>query len=428
MLKLKKSLSRLGIFRMTTFSFPDKNYFGLLIIACLALLSLTSTSGLWADMRWWAEWTTSINTSGVSRIYDIPDYSNYFPLSLYIISFLGNILISMGIEILDNAYYFKYMFFIFDFLSIILVYKILKFYKTDIYKSFLILFNVAFFYNTLIWGQLDSIYTFALLLSVYSFLKDKKVFGALFCLIALNLKLQAIATIPIIAVFFVKRYLNKKDLPIMMIALVYLQFLIFSPFIIYDKLPELKQMILRLPETYTEISLSAYNYWLLGFGSELVKRSDDLILSFGITAKLWGMGIFGVCTLLIVGLIAYFRLYKKIWKTEIIFLLIALINLCFFFFTTRMHERYIHQAIIFAGIWAILSRRYLFYILISIAYVLNLNHVLGFWQIQKMFPLLDSQRNIAVVFALALLAGFVEICLYSIKRIEEGKSIDDITP
>ena len=95
-----------------------------------------------------------------------------------------------------------------------------------------------------------------------------------------------------------------------------------------------------------------------------------------------------------------------------------------------MHERYIHQAIVFAGIWALLSRKYLFYVLLSLAYVLDLNQVLGFWGFQKRMPSINSQWNIAWVFALALIVALINIAQSVAAAIvhnkRAGKTIDNL--
>ena len=298
---LKKSIDQLNryIELIKAKAFSQRGFFVYLAVACVTLLLFSHQGGFISDMNCWADWALAMQEKGISNIYSGNNAPNYFPLSLYIIYSVGRTILALGFDIKADLYMFKYLFFFFDILNILVVYKILKFYKIDIFKTFLILFNIAFLYNTLIWGQVDTIYTSALLISVYFFLTRRNVFGLLFCLLALNLKLQAIATIPIILVFFLRQYLNKKDIINAVFVLFFAQLLILLPFIYSDNLHEVKMMFDRLPNTFTNMALNAFNYWVLVFGYEGALQPDNRVLLWGLTAKTIGMLIFGFITALL---------------------------------------------------------------------------------------------------------------------------------
>ena len=66
---------------------------------------------------------------------------------------------------------------------------------------------------------------------------------------------------------------------------------------------------------------------------------------------------------------------------KLFFLSLTLVTLIFFYFNTEMHERYIHPAILFSAIYAILAKDYIMYILLSLAYTLNMAKVFPFFNL-----------------------------------------------
>jgi hypothetical protein len=90
--------------------------------------------------------------------------------------------------------------------------------------------------------------------------------------------------------------------------------------------------------------------WHLFFADPL-NTSDQL--TFLLPLKLWGIVLF---VLFYVGVLFLFMKSKK-GLTEI-FLVFTLLSLGFFFFNTQMHERYVHPVVLFAGLYAVFSKRY----------------------------------------------------------------------
>jgi hypothetical protein len=90
-----------------------------------------------------------------------------------------------------------------------------------------------------------------------------------------------------------------------------------------------------------------------------------------------------------------------------LFLALGVAGLAFFLFPTQMHERYLHPAVVFVGVDALLRGRFMLYCAVSVLYLLNLASVsLVRWVLDA--PDVVLPRPIAaallVAFAVALAA------------------------
>ena len=86
-----------------------------------------------------------------------------------------------------------------------------------------------------------------------------------------------------------------------------------------------------------------------------------------------------------------------------------MIPLLFAFFNTQMHERYWHAAVLFLAAYGFLRRDYWPYVLVSVAYFLNLEGVLRFLQLKKYSVLIFDPRFVAGLFALAIVLGLIKL-------------------
>ena len=92
-----------------------------------------------------------------------------------------------------------------------------------------------------------------------------------------------------------------------------------------------------------------------------------------------------------------------------VLLSIGLIPLLFAFFNTQMHERYWHAAVLFLAAYGFLRRDYMLYIIVSVAYFLNLESVLRYLELRKYSVLVFEPRFVASLFALAIVVGLVKL-------------------
>jgi hypothetical protein len=83
----------------------------------------------------------------------------------------------------------------------------------------------------------------------------------------------------------------------------------------------------------------------------------------------------------------------------------ALVAVIFFFFPTQMHERYSHPALLFAGAYFVISKRWVIFLFISYAYIMNLESLDKCWKLDNYKTFAFDARLISVLYAISLVYG-----------------------
>ena len=107
-----------------------------------------------------------------------------------------------------------------------------------------------------------------------------------------------------------------------------------------------------------------------------------------------------------------------------VFLVNALIALAFFYFNTQMHERYIQPMILFMGTAVLLKPSkplIAAYLLGSLAFILNMERVLQYFNLSDYHALYFSSRLIALMFLFTLILGLRE--LYYRRKLREDLNL-----
>jgi Gpi18-like mannosyltransferase len=332
------------------------------------------------DVHWWKVWATFIAEHGLAAAYTSPDL-NYQPGLLYVLK-IYEWLCDGKIE--TSIVLLKQLFFVFDVAAVMIAGFLLIRFQQSPYWSWLILLNPGFLYNTFLWGQCDSIYMLFCLLTILCLVLDKPYLAISFFSAALLSKPQAIFMGPLLLLIYWSWW---KEQPIRWVksVLVFAGSLCFVslPFILHGDGDKLISLTLGAVDRLPSISMHAYNIWyLLIPGKDLVWEPDNKIFLF-LTLRNWGFIMFTLA--MVFTLRPLYPLLKKSTighggytqqMTSHLFLAFALVNMVFFFFNTQMHERYIHTAILFVGIYAILEKDLIPFIVLSIAYFLNLDHLM----------------------------------------------------
>ena len=348
----------------------------------LAFISLMHKWGHQGDMMFWMDWTKYMYNHGFTHIYD--DRScNYLPAYLYFlllhIKLQGNLT-----DIQDNLYTIKYYTFFFDLAGAYLAIRYVKDTSKQLFYFIILLFNIAYFYNTAIWGQVDAIFTFFGFVAIILAIEKKAIASALSLLLALNFKLQALVFIPMVGLLLLPQYLNKnggKKLLMTIVFAIGIQILILLPFILSGRVNQIMYVIFNSVGHYPYPTVGAFNLWsLLLYNTSIdgmLTLSDTIKFGF-LSYRQIGSLLFFIFTLLAIFPFVYY-LYRRFFKNEVqefplskIFLISALVALNFYFFNTQMHERYAHPAIILLAAYAFLSYRFFPFVLISVAYFLNM--------------------------------------------------------
>ena len=363
----------------------NKKYW--LIIAVMLYIAYISMMWKWGhqgDMTYWLNWSKQIYHHGFSNVYNSD--CNYLPAYLYFLYFHTKIQGNLT-DIQDNLYTIKYYTFIFDMLG---AFAAVWFVKDEIKRIFfflILLLNVAYIYNTVMWAQVDAIYTFFGFAAIIAALERKTIFSILLLWIALNFKLQALVFIPVIGLLLLPQILTKTGIKKALVAFligIIMQSIVLMPFILKGNLHQVYFVITGSVGYYPYPTMCAFNLWSLLLPNTTIEGMYSLndATKFGF----FSYKQIGLLLFLMMTLISIYPLVKTLFKKHInkeslqfplqnIFLISALVSLSFYFFNTQMHERYMHSAVILLAAYAFISKRFFPLILCSLAYFLNIERI-----------------------------------------------------
>ncbi len=187
------------------------------------------------------------------------------------------------------------------------------------------------------------------------------------------------------------------------------QILILLPFFSRREMKGISLAFQSLMDATSSLSPSGMNFWSIVYGTDAF-LTPSATKVFHVRQSTWGLALFFVSA----GVILWplFRitiLEKKKLDDGYVFLASALYGLAFFFFKTGMHERYSHPIILLSGIAAVLSGRYVLYVVASIAYFLNLERCFGYFALHTYGMVVFDYRFVAILFLFVLVAGAIQM-------------------
>lgn len=328
------------------------------------------------DMNYWRIWALHIHEHGLVGAYD-GGVINYFPVYIYGL-YVFDLLQGSAANITAHINDIKTLFVFFDFLPLIVLccfrHKILSFKIPYLF----LLINIAYVFNSMVWGQIDSIYTNLSFLAIVVGLLYP-VPATLLYLVALNTKPQAIEFAPIIGLVLLYSVRNFKTVFYIVASAAVLQLIIFLPWLGNGGVPRLINYAMHSVDLYNKLSICAFNIWYLIVPANhyFINDKETFIL---ISYKTTGLIMFCTSAVLLL-----WPMLKLIWQQrrdkllpdaktyQYLFLGTGLLCLYFFYVNTQMHERYANPIIIFFFFYAVVSGNYKLYILASIPYFLSLD-------------------------------------------------------
>jgi Gpi18-like mannosyltransferase len=253
-------------------------------------------------------------------------------------------------------------------------------------------FNPAIIYNSAIWGQVDSVNTFFILLALMFMESEKPELAGASMAVAILTKPQSLLLLPLIVILLVK---SQKPFRIVKASIVSVAVFISLALPFYLK-TSLFQLIKTYGTAYNEYSftsLNAFNLWAFpGFWKP--DSTPFLFLSY----RIWGYILFGV-------LFAYvaYRTAKNRDNRSIYFASAVLV-FGFFMLFTRIHERYLFPMFAPLAIIMSLDRRFIavFWVMTA-TFLFNLGYVLEFSHMDMPVPdgdpyvMLTSVINLGVL-------------------------------
>ncbi|MBP3295321.1 MAG: glycosyltransferase family 39 protein [Lachnospiraceae bacterium] len=232
----------------------------------------------------------------------------------------------------------------------------------------LYLFNPAVIFNSSIWGQTESCFTFCVLLMCV-FLEKKKMFGAILAFgLGMLLKQQTIVFTPVL-IYGMLRYVRPPEIKKKLLFIIgrscvvlALMVLICLPFHIGKSI----DYYFNTLQVFNGASMNAFNFWAL-VGRNQVEQSQ--VWLFGIPAEMWGR-VFRILVVLIGGIYVWLRRNGKVNVA----ILGALMIVPYFTFGTAMHERYLYSAMAMLLMSWITEKRksiFILYLFFSLLQLLN---------------------------------------------------------
>lgn len=393
----------------------NQRHFLFLGLIYLTYIIIMPQYGHLYDMSCWNMWSRYIFEHGLPNAYD--SGTNYMPGFMYVFYVFGLLQGSLS-DISTNTYALKAIILLFDIIGVVAVILFIR----DQSKTMLILFatllNVAFMYNTVVWGQVDAIHSFFGFVAVIFALRKKYALSILSLVLALNFKLQAIIFIPPLVLLLlpplVKNFKFQKFLKgILIVALV--QLLILLPFIIAGKIQKVGNVVFSSVGYFPVVSMNAFNFWHLVLDGDLMKTTDSITFA-GITYKNWGLFLFCVSSffaMLPLCIDVFNQIIKK--RTRQLtpgktFITFSLIPILFFFFNTEMHERYTHPMFLFlVALVFMRGKHYYLLILASIAYFLNMEYAMKFLNLNNYKTLIFAPEFVATLYLILILGLFYHL-------------------
>ena len=323
------------------------NGIALVLAAGLALrLVLATLPGFGVDVGTFQAWSMQLADNHPWNFYKSTSFTDYTPGFLYVLWLIGWLNEKLQFSPSTFEYVIKLPSVIADLASAYLLYRLLYGQKAEVRlgaAALYLLFPAALLIGP-IWGQVDSILAFFLLLSVYFIARGRPVAGSVAFVAGFVIKPQAIGALPFLAFWIMRQHPPrwtaigdsgiKLPLPprlwlyitgasFAVILLLILPFFTDKPWDLFSRLQDSANV-------YPYSSINAYSFWgIWGFW----KRDD--IQYWGVDHTYWGLVMFAVSVLAVV------YTFRRSEGTGMLALGTALSILAFNVFVTRMHERYL---------------------------------------------------------------------------------------
>lgn len=384
---------------------PKINGLNVLILLTLAFgvrfIAAVAYKGYEVDMNCFSSWSDMVFQGGISNFYSSESFTDYPPGYMYILLVIGAIRNTFG-ALVQNYMILKIPAIICDLAAGYFVYKIAKRRFQEIPSIVLasfFLFNPSVIINSSVWGQVDSVFTLAVVLMCYFVAEEKLPFAYFSFAVGVLLKPQALIFTPVLIYGIIDQVILKdfnwkeffKQLGLGLLA-IFCMFLAILPF-------GFEKVIVQYTETlksYPYASVNGYNFWTF-FELNWSPQENTFL---GVPYATFG-SIFIILTVLFATIISFLSKNSK----GKYFFTGAIIVCGMFLLSVRMHERYMYPALILLLLTFIYEPRKEIAVLFagfSAVHFCNVAHVLFFYDP----PNYDWDNPIPVW------VGFATICMF----------------
>jgi Gpi18-like mannosyltransferase len=283
--------------------------------------------------------------------------------------------------------------------------------------GFIYAVHPAVIYDSAVWGQTDSLFTFAMIAGLAAWSRGWTAMSAFLCACAVLLKAQTVMLLPLFALLFTLR--GPKALLLSACAGIGAVTLTLLPYA--GHVSSVFAVYRGSVGYYPIVSSAAYNLWWALLGDSAGTLADTTLFFSLMPYRTLGMLIYATVTGIVLGILTPLLRYEK--NPARAYILVssagAVMAFAFFLFNTEMHERYLFPFLALGLPMCFIHPRGAFiYAGISICFLWNLFGWLPFMTIDQSmfrnFPALDIFIASAQVF---LFYGMVRFLAQWVRRL-----------
>ncbi len=356
-----------------------------LAVSLLVRLLLFRYHGYYIDENSFKAWYNTAAEKGLSNFYD-STWSDYPPFNIYIFWIFGKLAHALGpgslyllIKLPQN---------LFDLATAYLIFRFIRQRYSFLFAlgaMAVYALNPATIFDSAVWGQMDSIYAFFMVASIYALMRSKYELSGGLLSIAVLTKPQSVVLLPVVAYVILRKGGWKRSVSSAAVFLA-LVFLIIAPFHWSNPITFLIDRY-KGYGVYPYNSLNAYNFWaLLGFWKQ------DTVPHLGLSYQSWGIIAFVIFAAFVM-----WQLHRKPGGRAPVFAAFLLM-FGFFMLMTRMHERYLFPVLALLALsfsprhppWLYVGLTGTFFAnLVYVMSVLNANSFIpsGHWSLYVLAPI-----------------------------------------
>ena len=401
----------------------DKEYMKYLyIILGLGLLLRLAIAPVYAgynfDYGMFKYWATTAAGNLFGMYHPGAAYIDYPPVYIMVLAFIGTIFktfnIAEGTPLFITILKLPAIFA--DVLTAYIIFTLAKS-RLDVKKALILtalyIFNPLIWFDTVVWGQVDSVF-FLTLIAIFMFILQKRyVWATVFMAISVLTKPQGIIFGPVLLFEMIMLVKDKQYKTVLksLGAGALVTIAIIMPFTIGNSNPLwLYDLLFKMTGTWQFASVNAFNFFAL-VGANWKEDYKTFIL---FTYKTWG-DIFIVVTVLFTGFI-----YWKSRNKYTLFFAALILDVFTFTLSSRMHERYLYPAtVIVLFIYIFLKERRALDIFIATSVTNFLNIFVSFISIASSGDLdnYGALCRIPPYNPILMLSSFINVCVlvYTVK-------------
>jgi uncharacterized protein (TIGR03663 family) len=349
-----------------------------LLLSLILRFSLTGIEGYSSDLKYQNLWGCRALDEGISGAYD-DSLIDAPPIYIHVLRI--NCLLhrmDMFSGRFDQLFISKFTPTMFDIASCIVIFLALKKkgFRTAYTAMLLYAFNPGTIFNLSWWGQIDSVYTFFMLLSVFFIVRKRPELSFIFYAVSVLTKLQGIVIGPVLLFVGLRDHGLRRVFRSGLVALLVVFMILLPNIATGSGLAVVKKAYIGAVDEYQQTTLNAYNIWWLASSNEGRASFVNAPVDSEYLLPFLQYRFIGLLLLASAVVLVFFYLHKRRDDFSVYFASFFLV-FSSYFLATRVHERYMFPAFVLLAVSLYKKRALLaVYIVLALSYLANLAIVL----------------------------------------------------